>query len=162
MNPYDTAMQIEKEGEALYADFAKRSPSKGLAIIFMRLAEDELRHYEVFEKMKKNRQPVIVKSALPDDAETVFSELKKETFDFSLSQPDLYRKALEAEKKSIQFYTQYAKAARSEEERDVFLSIIREERQHAAIVENIIEFLTAPETWSENAEFIRSGEEYIL
>ena len=54
MNIFDYAMQIEKEGEVLYAQFSKNAPNEGMTKIFTELAEQERKHYEIFKKMKEN------------------------------------------------------------------------------------------------------------
>jgi rubrerythrin len=39
---------------------------------------------------------------------------------------------------------------------------VKEEKRHRWILENIIEFVTKPEVWAENAEFDHLEEDYYL
>ena len=162
MNIFDYAMQMEKEGEVLYKSFAKNSPQKGLATIFTGLAEQEHKHYKTFKKMKNSEEFESIDTNFLDDVKGVFTEWKKEKnkFNFNISQADLYRKALDIEKKSIDFYLEKSKEVNGDKQKQVFEKIANEEKSHYEIMENIIEFITKPERWVEHAEFSKIGEEY--
>ncbi|HBG61602.1 MAG: hypothetical protein A2Y03_05850 [Omnitrophica WOR_2 bacterium GWF2_38_59] len=162
MNIFDYAMQIEKEGEALYQSFAKDSPQKGLATIFTGLAEQEHKHYKTFKKMKYSEGTESIDTPFLDNVKSIFTEWKKEKhkFKFKISQADLYRKALDIEQKSIDLYMEKSKEVDSDKQRQIFKKIANEEKSHYEIMENIIEFITKPERWVEHAEFSKIGEEY--
>lgn len=162
MNTYDYAMQIEKEGEALYTEFAKTAPNKGMQTIFAELAEQEKKHFEIFKKMKENQAANINETPFLDHVKSIFAEWKsnKDKFNFNISQADLYRKALDIEKKSIEFYTETSKEVKDEKQKELFLKIADEEKKHYEVMINIIEFITAPERWIENAEFSKIDKEY--
>lgn len=53
MNVYEYAMKVEKDGEAYYRELASKSPNNGLKRIFTMLAEEEIKHYNVFKNMMK-------------------------------------------------------------------------------------------------------------
>lgn len=53
MNVYEYAMKVEKEGEAYYREMAEISPNAGLKRIFTMLADEEVKHYNVFKSMMK-------------------------------------------------------------------------------------------------------------
>ena len=78
---------------------------------------------------------------------------KSESFDFDLKQTELYKKAQDIEKKSYEFYTEKANEVTEEYQKEVFLKLADEEKKHYFLLENIIEFVSRPETWLENAEF---------
>jgi rubrerythrin len=162
MNIFDYAMQMEKEGEALYKSFAKNSPQKGLATIFTGLAEQEHKHYKTFKKMKNSEGFEPIDTTFLEDVKGIFTEWKKEKhkFNFNISQADLYRKALDIEQKSIDFYMEKSKEVKDDKQRQIFEKIANEEKSHYEIMENIIEFITKPERWVEHAEFSKIGEEY--
>ena len=52
MNIYDFAIQMEKDGEAYYRELGRKSKAEGLQFIFSILADEEVRHYTILEKMK--------------------------------------------------------------------------------------------------------------
>lgn len=162
MGIYDFAMEVEKEGEALYRDFAKKSSDQGLKNIFTWLAEQENKHFKIFQNMKEGKSISQEKNSFSEEIKTVFSDWKnhKDQFNYKISQSDLYKKALEIEKKSIDFYTEESKKIDSEEQKKIFLKIAKEEETHYAVMENIIEFINAPARWVENAEFSHIGDEY--
>jgi hypothetical protein len=96
-----------------------------------------------------------------DNVKSIFAEWKnnKNKFNFDISQADLYRKALDIEKKSIDFYTEKSKVVKDVKQKQLLLKIANEEKSHYKVMENIIEFITMPDRWVENAEF-NIGEEY--
>jgi rubrerythrin len=69
------------------------------------------------------------------------------------SEVELYRKALELERKSWEFYGSAAELAASPLEKLNFERVAVEERRHYRIVEGIIDFVSRPEQWLENAEW---------
>ena len=53
MDIYEYAMQMEKDGEDLYREVASRTANKGLRTILAMLADAEVKHYKLFQNMKK-------------------------------------------------------------------------------------------------------------
>lgn len=155
MNIFDCAMEMEKEGEAYYRDLSSRTDNPGFAKILNWLADEEVKHYEIFKAMKTEEIPVIEETNLLKDAKQIFVEISKESepLKFEASQADLYRRAREIEKKSIDLYMKNSEEVESQQEKEIFVKIAEEEKKHYFLLENIIEFVTRPETWIENAEF---------
>jgi len=155
MNVFDYAMEIEKEGENYYRDLAKRSENAGMIKIMSWLAEAEAKHYDIFKAMKDDEVPVLAETNLLPDAKQVFLKISKNSTNIKvdISQTDLYRKAREIEKKSIDFYMQKSEEIADQDNREVVLKIAEEEKKHYFLLDNIIDFITRPETWLENAEY---------
>ena len=118
------------------------------------LADEEVKHYNAVEKMKTEK-PQIAETKILTDAKSVFVQIKEsgESFDFDIKQTELYKKAQDIEKKSYEFYTEKANEVTEEYQKEVFLTLADEEKKHYFLLENIIEFVSRPETWLENAEF---------
>ncbi|MDD3325247.1 MAG: ferritin family protein [Sulfurospirillaceae bacterium] len=156
MNAYEYAMQIEKEGEKYYRELAENVDDVGLKKIFTMLANEEVKHYVAFEKMNKNQkiEPLEVVDVF-EKAKNIFRSAKDENklTAFSDEQIKYYTKALQAEENSFRFYTEKAKEMKDETQKNAFLAIAEEERQHAVLIENIIEYVNDPQSWIENAEF---------
>ena len=55
MNVYEYAMKVEKDGERYYRDLASKTDEPGLKSILNMLADEEVKHYVVFDKMNKNQ-----------------------------------------------------------------------------------------------------------
>ncbi len=162
MNPYDYAMQLEKEGQELYLDFAQKAPEKGMAAIFRELAGREQKHYETFQAMKENQSVDMPEADFMQQVKDIFAGWRnlKDQEPYDQSQADLYKKALEVEKRSIDFYAQEEKKINDQKQKKIFLQITEEERKHYEIIENVIEFMLKPHRWVEHPMFSKVGEEY--
>ncbi|MBN2289397.1 MAG: rubrerythrin, partial [Candidatus Glassbacteria bacterium] len=57
------------------------------------------------------------------------------------------------EKKSEDFYQEKSSEVDDPAHKEVLLKLADEERKHYWILENIIEFVSRPDAWLENAEF---------
>ena len=161
MNVFDYAMQMEKDGEAYYRELAQKSSDTGLARILIMLADEEVKHYNLFKQMKAGKAEY---SEIPilANVKNVFAEMqqKGDAFDFSVEQVDFYRKAQDIEKKSEDFYREKAKEITDKDQKEIFLKIADEEKKHFLILEGIIEFVQRPKTWLEDAEWSNIGKEY--
>ncbi len=162
MNPYDYAMKMEKEGEDLYREFAREAPMEGLKTVFNWLAEQENIHYNAFKRLKDKKEFKLNPASFWGNVKNLFANWKKNKpgFNFNISQVDVYRKGLDIEQKSIDFYTEQSKKTNNSNEKKILLKIAYEEKCHYEILQNIISFVTKPDTWVENAEFSHIGEEY--
>jgi rubrerythrin len=154
MNIFEYAMQMEKDGEDYYRQLAQQTNDKGIRTILTMLADEEVKHYNAIEKMKTEK-PQLAETKILTDAKNVFIQIKESggSFDFDISQTELYKKAQDIEKKNQDFYTEKADEVTEEYQKEVFLRFAEEERKHYLLLENIIEFVSRPEAWLENAEF---------
>ena len=59
MNIFDQAMDIEKEGGALYRQFSLDASDEGMKRVFTWLTDQERKHYEIFKKMKAGKSASI-------------------------------------------------------------------------------------------------------
>jgi rubrerythrin len=161
MDIFDFAMQMEKDGEAYYRELAKKCGDKGLAKIFIMLADEEVRHYGIFSRMKTGKAEVPTTSVL-DNVKNIFAEMKGkgQTFHFGAEQVGYYRKAQEIEKKSEDFYREKSKEVSNKSQKEALMKIALEERHHFLILDGIIEFVQRPQTWLEDAEWSNLGKEY--
>ena len=155
MDLFEFAKKMEKDGEKFYRGLADSSDETGIKKIFSMLAEAEVRHYNALTEMQKRQVPGLPDSDILDDAKNVFFGMKREKFDpnFEFPQIDVYRQALDIEKKSREFYEQKAAEFKEEKPRTLFLKIAEEEKQHYFLIDNIIEFMQRPFRWLENAEW---------
>ncbi len=154
MDIFEYAMQMEKDGEDYYRQLAQQTENKGLKTILSMLADEEVKHYNVIEKMKTEK-PQMVETTILSNANNVFAQLKEsdEKFDSDIEQKELYIKAQDIEKESQDFYTEKANEVKEEYQKVLFLRLAEEEKRHYFLLENIVDFVSRPETWLENAEF---------
>ena len=148
------AMQMEKDGENYYHQLAQQTANKGLQTILIMLADDEVKHYNAIKRMQ-TAEAHIAETTILTDAKNVFVQIKEssESFYFDANQIVLYRKAQNIEQRSLDFYLEKANEVNEEYHRDIFLRLAEEEKKHYFLLDNIIEFVSKPEQWLENAEF---------
>ena len=156
MNVFEFAMQMEKNGEAFYREIAGKTKNHGLKNIFTTLADEEVEHYKTFKKLYEKSTVRVTESNVFDKAKNIFIEMKNAGgLDLSDETPqtEAYQTAMAAEKEAYTFYEQKAAETDIPGEKKVLLTFAKEERQHYRLLENVIEFLSRPQEWLENAEF---------
>ena len=148
------AMQMEKDGEKYYHQLAQQTANKGLQTILITLADDEVKHYNAIKRMQTT-EVHIAETTILTGAKNVFVQIKEssESFDFDANQIVLYRKAQNIEQRSLDFYLEKANEVNEEYHRDIFLRLAEEEKKHYFLLDNIIEFVSRPKQWLENAEW---------
>jgi rubrerythrin len=119
------------------------------------LADEEHTHYEVILKMKEGVPAEVADTILLTNAKTIFAKIRqsREKFKFGDTQIDAYKKAREIERDSRAFYKQMANEAQDPRQKAIFNTLAEEEDKHYFLLDNIIEFVSRPKTWLENAEF---------
>ena len=154
MNIFEFAMEKEKYSEDYYRRLADKTNNKGLETIFNMLADEEAKHYKIVSDMKEDVAPDLADTTVLSDTKDVFTKMREsaQKFSFDISQTELYKKAQDIEKQSQNFYLEKAKEA-EETRKEIFLRLAEEEKKHYFLLENIIDFVSRPQTWLENAEF---------
>jgi len=156
MNIYKYAMKMEKDSENYYNELANKTDDTGLQNILKMLANDEVKHYNIIEKMMKtDASAELAETGILENAKNIFIKIKGKNivFNFGLSQVDFYRKAQEFEEKSYKFYLEMSDKVEIKSQKKIFLKLAGEEKKHMFLLENLVEFVSRPETWIENAEF---------
>lgn len=149
MELFDVAKQMELEGKQLYEEQAKNTAEEGLKNILLMLARQEQEHYEIFDALQK-KMPVKIKKESFKGISKVFSNLKK---DLPKDHVEFYKKILEIEKKSQEFYEEIAKKQEKQEDKEIILRVANEEHKHWVIIKNIIDYIKRPDQWVEDPEF---------
>lgn len=154
MDIFEYAMQMEKDGEDYYRQAARQIDNKGLESILTMLADEEVKHFNAIQKMKTEK-PLMSDTTILDDAKNVFIQIKEsnEEFTANTEQIQLYKKAQDIENKSRDFYLEKADQLEQEHQKQLFLGLAEEEKKHYFLLDNIIEFVSRPQQWLENAEF---------
>lgn len=159
MNIYQFAMQMEKDGENYYRLLSKECSVPGLARIFTMLADDEVKHYKVVERLsRKEKDPQLAEARILENVKNIFVTMQADKDDLlvdSTKSAREYRKARDIEETSQKFYQEKANLVEDEHERQIFSRLAKEEEKHLRIMENIVEFISKPEpgNWLENAEW---------
>jgi len=156
MNIYKYAMKMEKDSENYYLELAKKIDDVGLRNILKMLVNDEVKHYHIIEQMMKTDiSAELAETDILENTKNIFIKIKgkKLVFDFDLPQINFYRKAQEMEEKTYKFYMEMSDKVEIEVQKKLFLKLAEEEKKHMFLLENLVEFVSRPETWIENAEF---------
>jgi len=155
MNVYEYAMKVEKEGEAYYREMATAATNAGLKRIFTMLADEEVKHYNVFKNMMKKENMDLKDLDLITDTQTIFQTLieEKDNVTFDAEQVKFYKDAIAREESSHDFYAEKAAQLDDEKQKKIFLHIAKEEIKHKEILEEIVSFLEEPADWVMSAEF---------
>jgi len=160
MDIFQHVQQMEKDGEAYYRGLAERTPDEGLEAVFLQLAEDEVKHYQVFKKMAERSEVDMGPTEVLAGAKNVFRKMREAGAapEVVTDHVEAYRKALQVERESEAFYREKAGEVDSPAYRALFERIAEEEKKHAFLLEQVIEFVSRPQQWLENAEFHRLEE----
>ena len=155
MDIFQFAMEKEKYSEDYYRQLAEKTNNKGLQKIFSMLADEEAKHYSVVEQMKSKIPETVSNTDVLSDAKDIFEQTKQaaDKFSFEATQIETYKKAQDIEKDSREFYLQKADEVQDRCQKGCFRKLAEEENKHYFLLENIIEFVSRPEQWLENAEF---------
>lgn len=153
---WDTAKGIEEQGREYYLELAGKEPDNGIAGVLRKLADEERKHYELFDSMEKRTgiSPP-APSGIVTDAKQVFAGLS-ESFNETAALEDavdMYEKALALEKKSIDYYGEALDKAGEQQQKEMLSFVRGEERKHERIVQSLLDFVRRPREWLENAEF---------
>lgn len=155
MDIYEYAMKMEKDGEAYYRELAQKAAHEGVKSILTMLADAEVKHYRIFQKMKNNEKADSTDTEFLEGVKNIFEKMR-EGHDIStvdISDLSMYRVAQEIEKKSENLYLEKADELDDPSKKDMFRKIAKEEARHFKILENIITMLQRPEQWLENPEW---------
>jgi len=153
MDIYEFAVQMERDGEKYYREQAEKNAGNGLKGVFEMLADDEKRHAEILEK--KAAGTALVQTDTLAKSKSVFvgiSDFKEET-KAAPGQIDLYTMALDMEKKSIDLYEGYLAKAEDKAQKEIFSYLVSQEKEHYAVIEELLVMVRHALQWVEDAEF---------
>ena len=161
MNVLDFAIEMENDGFAYYKDLADSSTLPGLKTIFTSLAADELKHAEVFKAL--NTGKAVDKMPASETLETsknLFKQLPGGTEWLNSIADSLkaYQHAMKLEANSFRFYEEIAEKETNPLVKALLLQIAEEEHTHFNILENVYNFVNAPNQSLEWGEFSNLGE----
>lgn len=164
MNIYEYAMKVEKDGEKYYRELAAKTENVGVKSILNMLADEEVKHFIVFDKMNKNQVvPTHSDVDIFKNTQNIFQKMQKENTSpsFTQDQIEFYKNALRSEENSYKFYMEKALMLEDGEQKEAFIRIAEEEKAHFVLLENLIEYVSAPESWVESAEFNHLSEKFV-
>lgn len=157
MNIYDFAIDFEIENREFYEECAANTSHDELKKVFLELAEEEKKHENIVRQLKENKEVDEVDTGILPKAKEAFDKIADNmpTGDDVMpeEQVDVYKKAINLETKSYEFYQERAEEADSELVKKTFNRLAEEEKKHERIIDSIIEMVDRPNTWLEDAEW---------
>ena len=149
-----TAIQMEKDGYSFYQRAAAQTSIDQGRGIFESIAEDELMHLEVFEKMFKDK--------IGKDEWTKLVESSKKYADIKIFPKDLesieganpdtneinaLRMAMDSEREAIDYYTDIKEKTDDKEVIKILDKIIEQEKNHYLIIEGEFNHIQTTGYW---------------
>ncbi len=131
---FDFAIQMEKDGETMYQDFARQCRDENLRDFFLILADEEKKHAQLLEVRESYREEE-ARLETVTEAENVF----KTKLSQGLQEPllDLHQAvtlAKAAEVESIKIYEALLKETTIRAEQRLLNFIIEQEKQHIRMI----------------------------
>jgi rubrerythrin len=153
---FNLAISLEKEVETFYEKLSEKTGSPGLKKIFAQLAADEKKHAQVIENLRRGvDERAMQDSVLLHEADVLFDKLVQEKPVFSENEepPEAYRYAMDVEADTSRLYRNAAEQEKNPEARKVLNKIALEEQKHFILVENLYNFVNAPNEYLAWREF---------
>ena len=162
MDIYKYAMQMELDGRHFYLDLAKKTNNTGIRNILTMMADSEAKHYNIILSMQKNdKTQYSADSEELTKVKNIFERMKEEKkeLDVDVSQVEFYKEALGVEIDSEKFYLERADEEKDPHNKQIFLTLAKEEKSHCILLENLVNLVSQPDTWVENPEWYHVEEE---
>lgn len=154
MNLFEFSIQMEKDAEALYRKMAQNAPNEGVKKVLLLLAEDEVKHRIAIEQLQNNLD-VETAQGYALEIKTIFEEMKGDKNITSITTDTIedYEKAVEIEKKGLEFYKEKFAEAEDDASKKLFKLLMNQEAYHLQTTQNLLDMVQRPSWWVENAEF---------
>jgi rubrerythrin len=155
MNIFDFAMKMELDGKAYYQKIAADTTEGGLKNIFTNLAADEQKHYETILSIKSGTALKMSDSTVLGEAKNLFELLLTDKNAAAVLKKSLdgYRHARKIEADSVKLYEDMAKKEDNPEIVQLLLRVANEEKKHFNILDNLCDFVEAPQNFLAWGEF---------
>jgi len=161
MGIYKFALNFEKENREYYENCASEAKNDHVKKIFNYLANEEKKHEEIVRKLADGEIENYESDILPK-SKKVFQAIADDiTNNENIYEKDnigVYRKAVQMEQDSHDFYEEKAQETENEAVKKVLISLAKEEQRHEIILDNILEHMERPEEWVEHAMFNKMEE----
>ena len=153
------AMQMELDGKTFYEKAAAKSSQPELKEIFTYLADEEERHFRFFKMLAdgnfKKAGEALDSQASLQTTKNVFVQLIEENQDkrFGNDSRAAWEEALKIEEKAVKLYTEEANKESDPARRAMLERIADEERNHVYLIDNMLSFMSDPQSFADSKEF---------
>ena len=155
MNHLEFAIRMELDGRKYYLEQAETCNSNELRTIFLILADAEQQHADLLLQRQREEEVTLKEDSKAQEIRSIFHGLAdfKPDVPRALKQLDVYRYAVEQEEKSIELYQGMLEQAEDAKDKELFTFLMKQEKEHLHLFEDLVILLTRPEEWVESAEF---------
>ncbi len=159
MGILDFAMQMELDGRAFYKNGAAGTTNPQIKQIFETLAEEEHRHYQVFKKLRDGDSTSPADLAPAGATVAAFKSIFRQMVESGKqtlagdTKRDLWKDAREVEIKSEKMYRDAAAAEADPTKKDMLNRIAEEEKAHIYLIDNMIQFLSDPNSFAASQDY---------
>jgi rubrerythrin len=160
MDIIDYAMRMELDGKMYYEQSAQAMPRPELKLILQTLADEEVKHYHFFKRLKESGVTAAksVMDSAPSSAmaiKNVFQQLvdggQKTLYGDDVRA--VWQKALEVEEKAEKLYRDESAKEKDAERREMLTRIADEEKTHVYLIDNMLSFMADPAGFVDSANF---------
>ncbi|MBW6508116.1 MAG: ferritin family protein [Desulfuromonadales bacterium] len=156
MDVFDFAIKMETDAEAYYQKLAQQTDIEGIRNIFLDLAADEKKHFEIFKSMKERADIAAMRdSEALNNARNIFEKLlhAKPTVSDLQHNLEAYQHAMKMEAQAARVYEEALTHETNLEVKKLLQRVIEEEQKHYNIIENLYDFINAPNEYLAWGEF---------
>lgn len=155
MNTLEFAIGMEVEGQKYYLEQSEKNTNNELYQIFQLLAASEKEHAELLKNRQMQKEIEYKNNNTLSDIRGVFAGMQnfKGKLEQTTKQIDVYRLALTMEEKSISLYFDMLSQADNQQDKELFIFLLQQEKEHRNLFEDLVILLLRPEEWVESAEF---------
>jgi rubrerythrin len=152
----NSALEMELDGQECYLAASRNSTNEAGAQLFDSLAKEEAIHHRKFEELFDSISKRLgwldvnpVMTSAHNVWETVMEKCHKLGVSVSSTQNELeaVQIAIDKEKNSYDFYEKQASNATYDTEREFYLMLAKEEREHELALLNYYEYFSDPAGW---------------
>ncbi len=150
------ALDFEKKGTTVYLELASKVNNPLSKNLFYTLAKQEIEHAERIEKFSvglpsEKIAEFVTAGQVEKDIKKCFEDMK------NLSLPDennldVYKTAMELEKKGYDAYKKFYGESDNEDERKLLEFLLAEEKGHLDSIANVYSYLSGTSDWLEKEE----------
>jgi len=154
------AMKMEKDGKEYYEKHAAEIDDPEMEKILKELAEEEQRHFEVFRRLREN--PVDISGGAKLKGSDTLKNVKnlfekmaanKERKPYGENAISVWRKALDTEIESEEFYKEKAAEETDPAKKELLLRIAKEENNHKQMIDSVMIYMKDPQTFVDSSEY---------
>jgi rubrerythrin len=143
---FSLATQRELEANAFYSRVAKTSGNADVKKVFEQLAQEEMGHFELLEKLRID--PTLpMKITAPKQDYKLAEATELPAFSDAMKPADAIALAMKKEQQAVEFYRGLSDAATDTQMKDVFNNLANMELGHKHRLENVFVDIGYPEAF---------------